>query len=71
MDPTRFLASILRARVTLDTAICQMLDTDDQIICRRVREAAETLRTVLEIAKQDDPDAYSRAQRVASQEIGR
>ena len=34
-------------------------------------QAHETLRTALEIARQDDPEAYDKAQRIASQEIGR
>jgi hypothetical protein len=71
MDATSFLASVYRARVTLSSAISQILDTDDKIICGRVREAHETLRTALEIARQDDPEAYDKAQRIASQEIGR
>lgn len=71
MDPTRFLASVYRARVTLDGAITQMLPTDDQIICNRVREAHETLRTVLEVAKQDDPDTFRAATDIALREIGR
>ena len=71
MDPTRFLASVIRARVTLDHVVSQTLASDDQILANHVREAAETLRTTLEIAKQDDPGAYDQAQRVACQEIGR
>lgn len=71
MDATRFLASVYRARVTLSSAISQMVETDDKIICDAVREAHETLRTTLEIARADDFDAYDKAQRIALQEIGR
>jgi hypothetical protein len=48
-----------------------MLDSDDRIICDRVREARETLRTVLEIARQEDGAAYHNAMTLACQEIGR
>jgi hypothetical protein len=71
MDATSFLASVYRARVTLDHVIRQTLPSDDQILAGHVREAHETLRTALEIARQDDPEAYDKAQRIASQEIGR
>jgi hypothetical protein len=71
MDATRFLASVYRAEATLGGAISQMLDSDDRIICDRVREARETLRTVLEIARQDDRSAYLDAVDIACQEIGR
>lgn len=71
MDATRFLASVYRARVTLAAAICQMIEKDDQIICNHVREAHETLRTTLEIAQQDDPGAYDKAQRIVLAEMTR
>lgn len=71
MDATRFLAGVYRAQITLGGAIGQMIETDDKIICGRVREAHETLRTVMEIARQEAPEAAREAEKIALQEIGR
>jgi hypothetical protein len=71
MDATRFLASLIRAKASLHSAIVQTLPTDDRIIAGHVAEAHETLRTVLEIARQDDRSAYLDAVDIACQEIGR
>jgi hypothetical protein len=71
MDATHFLAGVIRARITLDHVVSQTLPSDDQILAGHVREARETLRTTLEIAKQFDADAYARAQSIACQEIAR
>jgi hypothetical protein len=70
MDATRFLASLIRAKASLHSAIIQTLPSDDRIIAGHVAEAHETLRTVLEIAQQDDRAAYSAAMTLACQEIG-
>lgn len=71
MDATRFLASVIRAKGSLHSAIVQTLPSDDRIIAGHVRDAHETLKTVLEIARQQDRDAYHDAVTIAAQEIGR